>query len=162
MCLNEVDTVGMKSRSPDHTILRQPSQPIHKPCLGLHKEREHKNEHTILRQPSQPIHMSVQGMVETRKQTEEVTRKVIVRSPYFQSKSVEKNDRDQKQDCLVKADVVIENNMKSESALCKDYVKNKVLKRKGSPNEFVQRVGFFPLVLNFFFLITLPSIYFIF
>ncbi|KAL5188230.1 Exonuclease 1 [Glycine soja] len=70
-----------EKKSPEHTVLRKPRQPIHKPCLGLHG------------------HTNVQDTAEG-KTREEATRKVTVRSAYFQHKQVEKNVYGEKQDCL--------------------------------------------------------------
>lgn len=75
--------VGEEKKSPEHPVLRQPRQPIHKPCLGLHKDHEHTN-----------VEDTVEG------KTREATQKVIVRSAYFQHKQVEKNVYDKKQDCM--------------------------------------------------------------
>ncbi|KAI5420207.1 hypothetical protein KIW84_044118 [Lathyrus oleraceus] len=78
-----VSMAGEKKGSPDHIILRQPRQPIHKSCLGLHKEHELTN---------------VQDKVERK--TKEVKRKVVAKSSYFQQKQVEKNACDEKQEQL--------------------------------------------------------------
>ncbi|XP_019444656.1 PREDICTED: exonuclease 1 isoform X6 [Lupinus angustifolius] len=77
--------VDEKKISTEHTILRQPRQPIHKPCLGSHKEDGHTNAEDTVE-------------VKTREET-----KVIVRSAYFQHKQVEDNDPNEKQDHLSKA-----------------------------------------------------------
>ena len=82
-CLHDLSMVGEEKKSPEHTVLRQPRQPIHKPCLGLHKDHEHTN-----------VEDTVEG------KTREATQKVIVRSAYFQHKQVEKNVYGEKQDCL--------------------------------------------------------------
>ncbi|KAI4295358.1 hypothetical protein L6164_035412 [Bauhinia variegata] len=113
----------IEKRSPEHIILRQPRQSIHKPCLGLHKE---------------DVLTNVQDTVEGK--TRETTRKVIVRSAYFQHKPVEKNNCDEKQDCRVKGDVAID---ESKNTICdgdlqNNHLKNKVLKRKSSSNDSVQ------------------------
>lgn len=120
--------VGQKRKSPEHTILQQPMQPIHKPCLGLQKEHEDTN---------------VKGTIDGK--TREVTRKVIVRSAYFQHKQVEKDNWDKKEECLVNSDVTIDEheNIISESTLCNRHMKNKVLKRKISPDDNVQSVSSF-------------------
>ncbi|KAI5384824.1 exonuclease 1 [Lathyrus oleraceus] len=117
-----VSMAGEKKGSPDHTILRQPRQPIHKPCLGLHKEHEL---------------MNVQDKVERK--TKEVKRKVVVRSPYFQQKQVEKNACDEKQEQLSSGIFVDERkNGISGGDLCSSHLKNKDLKRKASPNDNTQ------------------------
>jgi len=118
---------GEKKGSPDHTILRQPRQPIHKPCLGLHKEHELKN---------------VQDKAEEK--TKETKRKVIVRSRYFQHKQVEKNACDEKQEQMSSRIVIDERkNDISGGDLCNNHLKNKDLKRKVSPNDTIQSVRFF-------------------
>ncbi|KAH1236884.1 Exonuclease 1 [Glycine max] len=101
--------VGEEKKSPEHTVLRQPRQPIHKPCLGLHKDHEHTN-----------VEDTVEG------KTREATQKVIVRSAYFQHKQVEKNVYDEKQDCL-SSGVVIDKrkNALSDSDFCNNDFKNK-------------------------------------
>ena len=128
--------MGERNKSPEHTILRQARQPIHKPCLGLHKEHEHTN---------------VQDTIEAK--TGEATRKVIVRSHYFQHKKVEKDDCDEKQDRLSEAGIVIGevNNSISHSDLSNNHMKNKDLKRKISPNDNIQSVGFSHLESSVFF-----------
>ena len=121
--------VGEEKKSPEHTVLRQPRQPIHKPCLGLHKDHEHTN-----------VEDTVEG------KTREATQKVIVRSAYFQHKQVEKNVCDNKQDCLSSGIVIDERKIAiSDSDLCNNLLKNKDLKRKISPNDNIQNVGFFKL-----------------
>ncbi|KAK7359162.1 hypothetical protein VNO77_01110 [Canavalia gladiata] len=123
-----VSMVGEEKRSPEHTILRQTRQPIHKPCLGLHKEHEHTN---------------VQDTVEG--ETREATRKVIVRSAYFQHKQVEKNVCDEKQHCLSSGVVINERkNAMSDSDLFNNHMKNKDLKRKISPNNNIQNENLRP------------------
>ncbi|XP_073225593.1 exonuclease 1 isoform X2 [Cicer arietinum] len=113
---------GEKKRSPDHTILRQPRLPIHKPCLGSHKEHELTN---------------VQNKVEGK--TKEAKRKVIVRSPYFQQKLVENNACDEKQEQLPSGIAIGERkNAISGRDLCNNHLKNKDLKRKVSPNDSIQ------------------------
>ncbi|CAL0306483.1 unnamed protein product [Lupinus luteus] len=85
---SRVYMVDEKKISTEHTILRQPRQPIHKPCLGSHKEDERTNaEYTV--------------EVKTREET-----KVIVRSAYFQHKQVENHDCDEVQDHLPKSGIV--------------------------------------------------------
>ncbi|CAK8578633.1 unnamed protein product [Lathyrus sativus] len=117
-----VSMAGEKKGSPDHTILRQPRQPIHKPCLGLHKEHELTN---------------VQDKVEGK--SKQVKRKVIVRSPYFQQKQVENNVCDEKQEQLPSGFFVDERkNGISGGDLCNSHLKNKDLKRKASPNDNTQ------------------------
>ncbi|CAI8618745.1 unnamed protein product [Vicia faba] len=113
---------GEKKASPDHTILRQPRKPIHKPCLGSHKEQELTN---------------LQDKVEGN--TKEVRRKVIVRSPYFQQKQIEKNACDEKQEQLSSGIFIDERkNGISGGDLCNSHLKNNDLKRKGSPNDNTQ------------------------
>lgn len=117
-----VSMAGGKKGSPDHTILRQPRQPIHKPCLGLHKEHELTN---------------IQDKVERK--TKEVKRKVVVRSSYFQQKQVEKNACDEKQEQL-SSDIFVDERKNGISGgdLCNSHLKNKDLKRKASLNDNTQ------------------------
>lgn len=136
--VNVVSMAGEKKGSPDHTILRQPRQPIHKPCLGLHKEHEL---------------MNVQDKVERK--TKEVKRKVVVRSPYFQQKQVEKNACDEKQEQLSSGIFVDERkNGISGGDLCSSHLKNKDLKRKASPNDNTQNVRYFFHIEPFVFFNT--------
>lgn len=116
--------MASEKRSPEHTKLQQSRNPIHKPCLALHKEHEHT---------------SVQDTVEPK--TREATGKVIVRSRYFQHKQVEKKVCGEKQDHL-SSGIVIDGrqNAISDSDLCNDQLKNKDLKRKISPNDHTQNV----------------------
>ena len=190
--------VGEEKKSPEHPVLRQPRQPIHKPCLGLHKDHEHTNvEDTVegkTREATQKVivrsayfqHKQVEKNVYDEKQdclssgvvidkrknalsdsdfcnndfknkdqvvhdllegkSREGTRKVIVRSAYFQHKQVEKNVCDNKQDCLSSGIVIDERKIAiSDSDLCNNLLKNKDLKRKISPNDNIQNVGFFKL-----------------
>jgi len=101
--------VGEEKKSPEHAVLQQPRQPIHKPCLGLHKEHGRTN---------------VQDTVEEK--TREATGKVIVRSAYFQHKQVEKNVCDEKHE-YQSSSIVLEGrkNAISDSDLCNDHLKNK-------------------------------------
>ncbi|KAK8472571.1 hypothetical protein PHAVU_002G243800 [Phaseolus vulgaris] len=104
-----VSMVGEEKKSPEHAVLQQPRQPIHKPCLGLHKEHGRTN---------------VQDTVEEK--TREATGKVIVRSAYFQHKQVEKNVCDEKHE-YQSSSIVLEGrkNAISDSDLCNDHLKNK-------------------------------------
>ncbi|XP_028755843.1 exonuclease 1-like isoform X2 [Neltuma alba] len=81
---------GERWKNPEHTILQQPKEPIHKPCLGLNKDNKDTN---------------VKDTIEVN--TVGATRKVLVRSPYFQHKQAEKDNCDQKPDCLVEDDFAI-------------------------------------------------------
>ncbi|XP_024627669.1 exonuclease 1 isoform X2 [Medicago truncatula] len=120
--LMESPNHGEKKGSPDHTILRQPRQPIHKPCLGLHKEHELTN---------------VEDKAEEK--TKETKRKVIVRSRYFQQKQVEKNACDVKQEQLSSCIVIDERkNGISGGDLCNKHLKNDDLKKKVYPNDTIQ------------------------
>ncbi|KAG4999979.1 hypothetical protein JHK87_021051 [Glycine soja] len=189
--------VGEEKKSPEHTVLRQPRQPIHKPCLGLHKDHEHTNvEDTVegkTREATQKVivrsayfqHKQVEKNVYDEKQdclssgvvidkrknalsdsdfcnndfknkdqvvhdllegkSREGTRKVIVRSAYFQHKQVEKNVCDNKQDCLSSGIVIDERKIAiSDSDLCNNLLKNKDLKRKISPNDNIQNENLQP------------------
>ncbi|RDX95440.1 Exonuclease 1 [Mucuna pruriens] len=104
-----VSMVGEEKKSPEHTVLQQPRQSIHKPCLGLHNDHEHTN---------------VQDTVEGK--TREATRKVIVRSAYFQHKQVVRNVCNEKQDRLSSGIVIDERkNAISDSDICNNHLKNK-------------------------------------
>ncbi|TKY60094.1 Exonuclease 1 [Spatholobus suberectus] len=123
-----VSMVGEEKKSPEHTVLQQPRQPIHKPCLGLHKEHEHTK---------------IQDTVEGK--SREATRKVIVRSAYFQHKQVEKNVCAEKQDHLSSGIVIDERkNAISDSDLCNNHLKNNELKRKISPIDNIQNENLQP------------------
>ncbi|KAL1328817.1 hypothetical protein AAHE18_13G399300 [Arachis hypogaea] len=126
---SHVSMVGERNRSPENTALRQVRQPIHKPCVGLHKE----HEHTL-----------VQDTIESK--TKEVTRKVIVRSAYFQHNKVEKNDYDDKQAHPSEAGTLIgeKKNSISDGDSSGNLVKNKDLKRKTSPNDNIQNENLQP------------------
>ncbi|RZB96497.1 exonuclease 1-like isoform X1 [Glycine soja] len=189
--------VGEEKKSPEHTVLRQPRQPIHKPCLGLHKDHEHTNVKDTVegktREATQKVivrsayfqHKQVEKNVYDEKQdclssgvvidkrknalsdsdfcnndfknkdqvvhdllegkSREGTRKVIVRSAYFQHKQVEKNVFDNKQDCLSSGIVIDERKIAiSDSDLCNNLLKNKDLKRKISPNDNIQNENLQP------------------
>ncbi|WJX53294.1 hypothetical protein P8452_39306 [Trifolium repens] len=113
---------GEMKGSPDHTILRQPKQSIHKPCLGLHKDHELTNVHN-----------------KVEEKTKETKRRVIVRSPYFQQKQVEKSASDEKQE-QVSSGIVIDERKNAiyGGDLCNNQLKTKDLKRKVSPNDSIQ------------------------
>lgn len=185
-----------EKKNPEHTRLQQPRQPIHKPCLALHKEHEHTNvQDTVEGKSSEATRKVIvrsayfqhkqleknvcddkqdclssgividkrknaisdgglcnnhlknkdQGVQDTVEgKTREATRKVIVRSAYFQHKQVEKNVCDKKQDRLSSGMVIDQrNNVISDSDLCNNHLKNKNLKRKISPGDNIQNVGFF-------------------
>ncbi|XP_027916681.1 exonuclease 1 isoform X2 [Vigna unguiculata] len=104
-----VSMIHEEKKNPEHALLQQPRQPIHKPCLGLHKEHGHTN---------------AQDTVEEK--TREVSGKVIVRSAYFQHKQVEKNACDEKHE-YQSSGIVIDERKKaiSDSDLCNDHLKNK-------------------------------------
>nr|KYP38086.1 Exonuclease 1 [Cajanus cajan] len=111
-----VSMVGEEKKNPEHTVLRQPRQPIHKPCLGLHKEHEHTN-----------FQDTFEGT------TRQAIRKVIVRSAYFQHKQVEKNVCDEKQDRLSSGIVIDEReNAIPDSHLCNNHLKNKDQRVQGT------------------------------
>ncbi|BAT73569.1 hypothetical protein LR48_Vigan01g038800 [Vigna angularis] len=104
-----VSMIHEEKKNPEHAVLQQPRQPIHKPCLGLHKEHGNTN---------------VQDTVEEK--TREVSRKVIVRSAYFQHKQVDKNACDEKLE-YQSSGIVTDERKKaiSDSDLCNDHLKNK-------------------------------------
>ncbi|KAL2343232.1 hypothetical protein Fmac_004517 [Flemingia macrophylla] len=115
--LSNVSVVGDEKKGPEHTMLQQPRQPIHKPCLGLHKEHEHRD-----------VQYTVEGKIRV------ATKKVIVRSAYFQHKEVEKNVCDKKQDRLSSGIVIDEReNVIPDSDLCNNHLKN--------TNQRVQDIG---------------------
>ncbi|MED6109952.1 hypothetical protein PIB30_038475 [Stylosanthes scabra] len=116
--------VDERNRSPEHTVLRQVRQPIHKPCVGLHKEHEHA---------------LVQDTSESK--PKEVTRKVV-RSAYFQHKKVEKNDYDDKQ--ANKSEAGTKKNSITEGDSSGNLMKNIDLKRKTSPNDNVHNENLQP------------------
>jgi exonuclease-1 len=114
-----------KTRYPEQT-LRQPRYSIHKPCTTLNKEHECKN---------------VPDAVES--ETKTGTRKVIVRSSYFQHKSENQKDPNNKHE-KVKADDVVdanENNIPEDAFFSNNDIKDKVMKRKTSSNDCSQKVG---------------------
>ncbi|KAE7996327.1 hypothetical protein FH972_001058 [Carpinus fangiana] len=111
-----------KTRYPEQT-LRQPRYSIHKPCTTLNKEHECKN---------------VPDAVES--ETKTGTRKVIIRSSYFQHKS-ENQDPNNKHE-KVKADDVVdtyENNIPEDAFFRNNDIKDKVMKRKTSSNDCSQK-----------------------
>jgi len=101
--------VDEEKKSPEHAVLQQPRQPIHKPCLGLHKE-----------------HGSTNVRDTEEEKTREATGKVIVRSAYFQHKQVEKNVRDEKYE-YQSSSIALDERKKTvcDSDLYNDHLKNK-------------------------------------
>jgi hypothetical protein len=119
-----------ETRSPEQTP-EQPRYSIHKPCTTLHKEHECKI-----------VPDAVEGETKTG------TRKVIIRSSYFQHKSENQKDVNNKQE-KVKADDVIdiyENTIPGDASFRNNYLKDKVMKRKTSSNDSSQKVGALTLI----------------
>ncbi|XP_038688466.1 exonuclease 1-like isoform X1 [Tripterygium wilfordii] len=106
----------------DHTLMQQSVQPLYKPCQALRKEHDCKNA---------PV------AVETKIRTD--TRKVIVRSSYFQHKPVVENDQESEQAILLNkhddSDTICENSI-PENAL-QNYLKG-TEKRKSSTDDSIQ------------------------
>ncbi|KAE9602934.1 putative exodeoxyribonuclease I [Lupinus albus] len=114
--------VDEKKISTEHTILRQPRQPIHKPCLGSHKEDERTNaQDTIEVKTREETKVIVRGAYFQHKQHKQVENtncdekqghpskagnKKIARSRYFQHKEVKNNDCNEKQDQVSKSSIV--------------------------------------------------------
>ncbi|XP_059669371.1 exonuclease 1 [Cornus florida] len=83
--LHDVKDIVGDTRSPKHALLQQSEHSIHKPCIALHKEHECKSA-------------SDAGEGKTRMET----MKVIVRSSYFQHKSVKDDQENRNEMLLVK------------------------------------------------------------
>ncbi|GMN43419.1 hypothetical protein TIFTF001_012612 [Ficus carica] len=123
--LHDMKDMKDETRSSEHTSLQQPKHSIHRPCLTQLKEHEVESARD-----------AVEG--KTRKES----RKVIVRSSYFQHKTVNINDQENKQDGLVRDNLAndICNHPVPESAVGNRYsigIGN-VLKRKKTTNDSVQ------------------------
>ncbi|XP_024020546.1 exonuclease 1 [Morus notabilis] len=112
-----------ETRSPEHTSLQQPKISIHRPCLTQQKEHEFE---------SAPD--ATEGKI--RKES----RKVIVRSSYFQHKVVNNSDQENKADSLVKDNLAIHTSQDSvpASTLGNGYSVGNVLKRKKPTNDSIQ------------------------
>ncbi|XP_062095461.1 exonuclease 1 isoform X1 [Humulus lupulus] len=106
--------------SPEYTSLQKPKHSIHKPCLAQQKEHDFGS-----------VPDAIEGKV--RKEN----RKVIVRSSYFQHKSEDENDLENKQNTLIEdnpAAYVV-----SESAVANGYSNTaNLLKRREHTSESVQ------------------------
>lgn len=128
-----------KTRSPEHTSLQQPKHSIHRPCLTQLKEHEVENARD-----------AVEG--KTRKES----RKVIVRSSYFQHKTVNINDQENKQDSLVKDNLATEicNDPVPKSAIGNRCSIGNALKRKKTTNDSVQEVSAYYSIGTIFFLMV--------
>lgn len=166
--LLDEDMVGEKRKISEHPILQQPTEPIHKPCLGLYKEHkdmsvkdtakgktmeatrkvspvlQHEqlekgdyvqkqnclvNDDVAIGEHVNIISDSALGRVEdiSERKTQQAARKILVRSPFFQHEQIEKNNCDQKQDSLVKGDVAFGEHESSNSdcSLGKDSIERK-------------------------------------
>lgn len=124
-----------ETRSPEHTSLQQPKHSIHRPCLTQLKEHEVESGRD-----------AVEG--KTRKES----RKVIVRSSYFQHKTVNINDQENKQDGLVKDNLATDicNDPVPKSAIGNRYSIGNVLKRKKTTNDSVQEVSAYYFLFSFY------------
>ncbi|KAA8519582.1 hypothetical protein F0562_013794 [Nyssa sinensis] len=91
------DLVG-DTRSPQHALLQKSRHSIHKPCIALHKDRECRSD---------------TDAGEGKMRTENI--KVIVRSSYFQNKSVKESDLENKNEMLLVKDDVAMDACKSAS-----------------------------------------------
>lgn len=121
------------TRIPERTLLQQPKSSIHKPCQTLHKEQEYKDATN-----------TIDGKVR------EESRKVIVRSSYFQNKSRNENDEEDMQKKLMKDNLssnTCKNSFAGSAALGDGYFNGKVIKRKDPSNNSLQTVGYIPFVL---------------
>lgn len=118
----------VETRTAEHTLLQQPKHSIHKPCQILQKEQECK-----------AVTDAIDGKIRAE------SRKVIVRSSYFQHKSRNENDEDDKPKSLMKDNLASNTckNTSPESACLGDgYFNVKVTKRKDHSNNSLQTVGF--------------------
>ncbi|KAI9127283.1 hypothetical protein K1719_001842 [Acacia pycnantha] len=160
------DMAGERRKNPEHTILQKPIEPIHKPCLGLYKEHKDSNvkdtsegktteatrkenskiqlRERLRRQQERSLNTISDitlSKVEDNRKTPQATRKILVRSPFFQHEPVEKNNCDQQQDCLVKDDIAIG---EPKNTISENHRMNKLLKRKISPADSAQRENLHP------------------
>uniref|UniRef100_A0A5B7CBH9 Exonuclease 1 n=1 Tax=Davidia involucrata TaxID=16924 RepID=A0A5B7CBH9_DAVIN len=180
------DVVG-DSRSPQHALLQQSRDSIHKPCIALHKERECKSASDAGegKMRTENIKVTVRSSYFQHKSVKEndlenknekllvkddvatdtcentiperacksasdagdgkiriQNKKVIVRSSYFQHKSVKENDHDKENGKLkVKDDITTntcENTIPESASFCDNYFKGTIMKRKVSPVDSAQ------------------------
>ncbi|KAF5475250.1 hypothetical protein F2P56_007078 [Juglans regia] len=113
-----------ETRSPEQTLLQQPRYSIHKPCTALQKERECKN---------------VPDAVEGKTRTE--TRKVVIRSSYFQHKS-ENQSKPNNEQQKAKNDGVVDihkNSIPEDYSFRNNHVMDMVRKRKSSLNDCIKK-----------------------
>lgn len=128
-----IKDMGPETRSPEETLPQQPRYSIHKPCTTLQKERECKN---------------LPDAVEGKTRTE--TRKVVVRSSYFQHKSenqAKPNNEQQK----TKNDGVVDthkNNIPEDYSFRNNHIMDMFRKRKSSINDCIKKVS--PLTRFFY------------
>lgn len=114
-------------RSQEHSLLQQYRHSIHKPCLALHKEHECKYDLD-----------AAEGKMPVE------NRKIIVRSRYFQHKSVKENDRDNENEKLLvnNGDATdICENKSPQSPFENNYLKSAIMKRKPTSVDSIQPVG---------------------
>lgn len=140
--MNIKDTVP--ETSPKQILVQQPQYSIHKRCTTLQKKHECKN---------------VPDAAEGKTRTE--TRKVVIRSSYFQHKSENLKEPNNGLEKAV-ADRVVdvyENTITQDACFRDNHIKDKVMKRKISANDSVKKVG--PLTLCFGYLFSIARILFI-
>lgn len=115
-----------ETRTPPQTLLQQPKHSIHKPCQTLRKEQECKDTTN-----------AIDGKIGAE------NKKVIVRSRYFQHKSTNENDGENKQKRLMKDNVSIntrENTFPYNASFGDSYFNGKVMKRKNPSCNSLQAV----------------------
>lgn len=140
--MNIKDTVA--ETSPKQILVQQPQYSIHKRCTTLQKEHECNN---------------VPDAAEGKTRTE--TRKVVIRSSYFQHKSENLKEPNNGHEKAL-ADRVVdvyENTITQDACFRDNHIKDKVMKRKISANDCVKKVG--PLTLCFGYLFSIARILFI-
>ncbi|KAJ9690835.1 hypothetical protein PVL29_013138 [Vitis rotundifolia] len=112
-------------RSQEHSLLQQYRHSMHKPCLALHKEHECKYD-----LDAAGGKMPVEN------------RKIIVRSRYFQHKSLKENDRDNENEKLLvnngDATDICENNSPQSPPFENNYLKSAIMKRKPTSVDSIQ------------------------
>ena len=119
MTLNGMKDMTGDRRSQEHSLLQQSRHSLHKTCLALHKEDECKYD-LDAGESKMPVE----------------NRKSIVRSRYFQHKSVKENDRDNEMERLLvnnddETDIFENNNPQSPP----------FVKRKSTSLDSIQPVG---------------------
>ncbi|KAB1221464.1 hypothetical protein CJ030_MR2G007587 [Morella rubra] len=120
--VNIKDTVA--ETSPKQILVQQPQYSIHKRCTTLQKEHECNN---------------VPDAAEGKTRTE--TRKVVIRSSYFQHKSENLKEPNNGHEKAL-ADRVVdvyENTITQDACFRDNHIKDKVMKRKISANDCVKK-----------------------